>query len=282
MSSVALANVLSISGIIFLSFMGIIYLSPPIKHHVVQRTPPGIIALTYTILTLWSIIIGIKLITSESFIQIVRELVNILFLEGKRGPQENIMVLSIFFSLYFILGNLIRSYFNLHRIEEPTHQGDHFTSYISNLRGRNRWFEFILRTVIFILILSIEYLVVKMSPHADTKGQIYHYANDFQGAYYMLWNVAVLLYLSLLVWDVLLLLLRDSNVDGQVNTVLLWQALPVHVCGILTALCLSIAQNCSSCCVLLINFAFLISVIGLVWLFSSLRKDINYFRQVFR
>ncbi len=268
----SLTYILSGVGLVFLSAMVIFYGIQPVKHHVFRRTPPGIIGLTYAILTAYSIVLGVILITSKEFLKTMQDSASSMFLEGKAEIEVVIMVISVSLSLYFILGSLLRSYFNLHRIEEPQDPQDGFTEFISNLSGYQRTVEFVLRAFVFFAIVWIEFQVVALKLTIDTSQTAFQRAGEFLSAFNHLWNISAGLYFVLLLWDLFLLLCTD-NATRSVKKVLLFHAFPVHGFGFSVAVCISLSSLFSSVSNMLLHFAIILSLFGIVFLLFSILFD---------
>jgi hypothetical protein len=142
-----------------------------------------------------------------------------------------LLLIATFASLFFILGNLVRSYFNLHRIDDAA-ADDTFATFIGSLVGTSRAFELLLRILMVVTILAIEAMLLEIragvatsvpAPRATLVVDIFH----------RIWHAAFLFYVWLLVWDTFLLLrLPAGPTHKSVKAVLLRQALPVHLCGL--------------------------------------------------
>lgn len=225
-----LGNMLGGLGTVFLVPIGFAYLLPPFAHHIMRRKPPGILNLTYAVITVTAIILGINLINSQAIHQSFNEYAVRVFLQGQVIPRTAFLLLATFVSLTFVLGNVIRSYFNLHRIEDAD-PADHFATFIANLNGWRKTVELLLRIVMAVAILFVEYQLVEMRRGIEAPIPLTR-ADLVLGAFHTMWHGTIVLYLSLLVWDSFLLhLVKDSGQDNTVRRVLTRQALPVHICG---------------------------------------------------
>jgi len=268
-------------GPLCLMLMAFFYIVPPLLHHVILRTPPGIISMTYAILTAWTIILGVNLIRSKPFLASIHESANLMFIEGRVKTQESIVVIAIFFSLCFILGNLLRSYFNLHRIEEQSNQDDSFSVLISNLKGSDRWIEFSFRIIIFFMILCIEFKIASINSSLGKNESIYGNTRNFLSEYNQLWNFALAFYIALLLWDYYLLRYMHKTLQNE-NKATIHRALPAHLCGILVAGSLSLCATLSDYSNTLIHFALFLSIIGVGSLAKSLIGDFSVIKATFR
>ena len=268
-----------------LGVMATAYALPSITHHLLQRKPPGIISLTYTFMTACSIIFGSQFISSDTFLIIVNEASSAIFKGRVADAQSDVLIITIFLSICFILGNLLRSYFNLHRIEDSTVIEDNFNAFISGLEGISRWVEFSFRSLIFFSILMIEYEIVLLKYTNNQKVKIDLRAKDFLITYNLIWFCALIFYFFLLIWDSYLLwcLRNDSSDRKKENKATIISALPVHCFGFLVALCITLptcnyfAYYSSQC----YDGALILSISGIVFLFISFRKDIKLIKAAF-
>jgi len=272
---------LCVLGPSYLGMMAIAYLIPPSRHHLIHRTPPGIISLTYTGLTAVSLAFGTSFIISDNFLKFANDVSMANFNAGKAEIQGNILVIAIFVSSCFILGNLLRSYFNLHRIEESPVQDDHFTIFISSLNGNSRWIEFSFRTVIFITILFIEYKIASLNNIINPNYLTTLTPNGFLTTFNLIWKYAFVLYCALLLWDFYLFLCL-KNGGKEACKVTIRQAFPVHLCGLIVASCIILSSYVADISPQLTGFALIVSIIGIVLLFISLYNDRRLIIDTFR
>jgi len=267
-------------GFILLTAMGLLYLIPPIIKHIFKKTPPGIISLTYTLLTAITLILSIFLISEEPFVQLLTEITQLIFIEGKVEIQLKIMIIAFFLSFYFLLANLMRSYFNLHRIEEPESY-DVFANFLSTLQRKKRWIEFLLRVPIFLIIIYVEVKVVSLNFVIESNTPLMSRVAEFHNTFQSIWQLAILFYGILIVWDIFLLNEMDQNEDTSRRVIKL-QALPVHLCGMLVAIALTLSNYISDLANVFAPIALFLSLIGIVLLLISMFEDCKLIKKAFQ
>ncbi len=273
-------NTLTNIGFIILIIMGLLYLIPPIIKHIFKHSPPGIITLTYTLLTAFALILSIFLIKEKSFLSVLNGISTLIFIEGKVETQMKIMIVAFFISFFFLLSNLLRSYFNLHRIEE-VEEDDGFACFLKTLKRKKRWVEFVLRAPIFIIIIFVELKVVSLNYVIESNTPLMASISNFRDTFKEIWEFAIFYYLILLIWD-LFLLHEMGQSEESVRHVIKWNALPVHICGAIVAVSLTFASCFTDYANVFTPIALLISIIGITFIFVSLRDDWKLIWKSFR
>lgn len=278
------AFILSVIGSLFLLFVGVAYWLPPIVDDLVKRQPPRILTWAYSILTVWSLVQGILIINSKPLINILHAYTQSIFLQGLAEQHFIPLLISVFLSLTFLLANLVRSYFNLHRIEEAA-QSDSFSSFIKGLKRWPRAFECSLRFVMFISILMIDSKLLALDEILSLPTSISENANDFSIILTSMWRSAIVFYVALLIWDWYLWwnLVRENTQLGElerdeIKIIIKKQALTVHICGIAIALLLTFSDFIRGFTNELLVLAFAASIVGVFFLSVSMKEDIRFLK----
>ncbi len=203
--------------------------------------PPGVIGLVYTALTLFGLLAGMWLLSVTPLQQLLERYLQQVFLDGARAARIQFTTLAAFISFSFVIGNLARSYFNLHRIESPPPGDDTLACYIGALPRASASFEVGLRFAMVTAMVGLERLLHSMNiaGQASSGALAASEVDLFAHTLAVFWHVGLLFYIVLLLWDCLLLSNRHNPSAAKVDETvrILWrQALPVHVCGLIVCL----------------------------------------------
>ncbi len=271
-------SALVVFGLLFLGITVFCYWSPPVINDLVKRRPPGIVSWAYAVLTVVTLVLGIRVITSKPLLQLLHDAAHSIFKEDEANQRFFILLIASFVSLSFLLANLVRSYFNLHRIEDP--EPDTFAIFIRSLPRRSRLVECLLRAGMISAVFLMDREVLRQRRMLDAASWGGIRVSDFVSSFDLLWRFALCFYILLLLWDIFLLTrlkLPTNGVDKKaVRAVLLWQALPVHACGVIISFLMTLMLRNPRKADLLAMPEMMIACVGSLLLLVSMVKDFHF------
>lgn len=270
------------TGVLIL--LAILYFIPALRH-AFRQSPPGVFSFAYAIITTYGLILGIRLISSTSLHQSLNAYLATIFMQGKTPPRIYMIGSATFFSLLFVLANLVRSYFNLHMIEDAGAQDSdtgNIRDYIKSLSGFFRYLEYFLRILMFVFIIVIEHQILALCGNLDpnTDQPVFTKNQNFMLEFNAMWYYVGSFYASLFIWDGFLLVFpkRFYLQHGVIKPILM-RSIFLHSSGIVTAILMSLTisppKRIASAAVpdWFALLALLATIVGVVFFCLSLARD---------
>jgi len=257
-----------------LFMFGIAYMLPSFAFHFIHRSPPGVLSLLQGVLTVLAIGLGIQLLGAHNLHLSLQESIRGLFLVGEETNKLTAFFVATGVATLFMLGNFLRSYFNLHRIEESS-LVDELAAFVGGFAGKSKAAEVMLRVAMVALILLVENELIRISQSVRISSSVGATGDAVTSMMASTWEWAIGFYVVAIAWDCWLLRELRNRKSPSVNAVMLWQALPVHLCGFVTAtlLVLSRVKTLHSWSYEFSGLAVIFAVLGIVLLGVSLVRD---------
>jgi hypothetical protein len=236
-------SISSVAGIIFLIAMGMYWLRP-VHLSVCCHRPPGIVHIAYSILTVVGVISGIVFLIRSAFLpKSLRDLIKDALTDNALPKRLPLVLIATIFMLCFIMGNLLRSYYNLHSVEHH-YPRPLLTQLIRSMKGSRRWIEWTLRLIMLVTILVINKFVLALQLDGEHRN-LGITTLDFGEAFRLLWTAAAIYYTSLLFWDSIIGLQNNDWKDVQgrakIQEILDKEAKPVHRVGFAVTIAMVVA-----------------------------------------
>ncbi len=212
----------------------------PASEYMLKKSPVAIVRYAYSFITIYGLAVGLYIMWSENLESSLEGDGQEIFLKGLSFDSHmGVMKLAVFLALSFVLGNLARSYSNLHRIEE---QLDFPLGIrIASFKGRIKVAELLLRLAMLVTILFLTAAIVAI--RTASRGQK---LEGFRTAFDHFWHLAQTYYVLLIVWDIVIYLgnrLDGTQLTKTVNSILRSEALPVHIPGLAVSLCMCLPRH---------------------------------------
>lgn len=227
---------IKITGFLFVVLAAIGWL-PRYMRELFRQHPAPIIRLAYFAMTIYAIVLGVGIIYHSALEQSVSRYLETIFIQGQAAPDRLPVVLAaVIISLCFVLANLSRSYYSLHRIEDD----DTYVirKLLGLINGKLMLVETFLRIGMFVAIMFLIQVIQAIHAEIPDSGSLL-VVGVFRYYFKTFWLWLGVYYILLLGWDATIWFTnrRITSVDSNVVlTILYWQAIPVHLSGFIVAL----------------------------------------------
>lgn len=226
---------------LFLGVMGLCWI-PPVIQHVAKSSPPAFMRCVYSVMTVLGLFLGVRLLTHRALRESFSQYLYQCFLDGMVPGRLTMVLFVTSLAMAFVIGNVARSYFNLHRVEEDD---DPFPlrTIIARLRNGMKVLEFLLRVSMFVLILGLTNTIRLIRDQIPDSGATFN-VFAFREQFYSFWHFSLAYYVVLLAWDTVIWLHRNRAEDKasaqSARGILMWQAIPVHGLGLFVSTLMSL------------------------------------------
>ncbi|MGE5648297.1 MAG: hypothetical protein ACM336_21165 [Acidobacteriota bacterium] len=264
---------LKVIGFLFVAFMAVCWIRPSFRH-LFHEIPPAVVRWAYSVLTIYGLLLGLKLIFLKELEGSVQQYLEEIFLPGISAGRTPLVLAAVFVSLFFVLANLTRSYYNLHRIEDDN-EDSALRALIKTLSGPAKGIEVLLRLFMFAIIAYLTKTIASIDREIPNSGSLLS-VEAFRAQFDTFWHFTRHYYVCLLLWDgIIWYAIRPlpAGTSKTTNSRLLWiQAVPVHSAGLVVSLMMCLPRHSKALSVyadLCSMVAFIAAVGGCVLLLIS-------------